>query len=339
MYASYSNSVKMIVVSAVLIFLMVSCLDSNPALDSTETDRTQHYIALLNNTAWQLVQIQSMNDEVFVPQASADYILRFRPQGQLSVSADCNQVAGHWVRSSQSQLVFDQMVSTLAQCSQSSISERFVRDLNYIRSFVLQDSHLYLATMADGSILEFSPLDSNRNQFASPAYECSDAEGTVEDLICNDPALIRLDLQLDTLYQAALVQFPESEIPELKAYQRGWISGRNDCWKAADVTACIAENYQLRITELQIQTGFYMVPSPTVFECGNSQLLTAYFYGDTALESVVINTAGEQFLAYLDSDSNEIQYTGRNIRLSLGQQDVVWEQAGVNRRCNRQIQG
>ncbi|MGB6188236.1 MAG: hypothetical protein WBF70_06640, partial [Aeromonas molluscorum] len=64
--------------------------------------------------------------------------------------------------------------------------------------------------------------------------------------------------------------------------QRGWIKGRNECWKADDLRQCVLTNYQQRITELQIKGGQMMVPSPVIYQCGTVQV-SAYFYADTEL--------------------------------------------------------
>jgi uncharacterized protein len=41
----------------------------------------------------------------------------------------------------------------------------------------------------------------------------------------------------------------------LKAHQRGWIKGRNECWKADDEKKCMADEYRLRIKELKEKYG------------------------------------------------------------------------------------
>jgi membrane-bound inhibitor of C-type lysozyme len=38
---------------------------------------------------------------------------------------------------------------------------------------------------------------------------------------------------------------------QLVAYQRGWIKGRDECWKANDQRICIRDNYAIRIFELR----------------------------------------------------------------------------------------
>jgi hypothetical protein len=47
---------------------------------------------------------------------------------------------------------------TRGTCPPGSLYDRFISDLDYVRSFVLEDGHLFLATMADGAILEFEPM-------------------------------------------------------------------------------------------------------------------------------------------------------------------------------------
>jgi len=37
----------------------------------------------------------------------------------------------------------------------------------------------------------------------------------------------------------------------LKAEQRGWVKGRDDCWKRSDVRGCVAGEYRSRIAELK----------------------------------------------------------------------------------------
>jgi len=43
-------------------------------------------------------------------------------------------------------------------CPPESLHDRFLSDLGYVRSFVMDGGHLFLATLADGAILEFEPV-------------------------------------------------------------------------------------------------------------------------------------------------------------------------------------
>lgn len=111
----------------------------------------------LEGTSWQLVRIQSMDDAVFVPADPALYTVRFRSEGRLQVQSDCNRAGATWVQEG-SQLRFEGLNSTQALCNPGSLHNRFISNLLAIASFVRRDGHLFLATWADGAILEFEPL-------------------------------------------------------------------------------------------------------------------------------------------------------------------------------------
>jgi para-nitrobenzyl esterase len=49
------------------------------------------------------------------------------------------------------------MAITRAMCPPGSLHDRIVKQLPYIRSYVIKDGHLFLSLMADGGIYEFEP--------------------------------------------------------------------------------------------------------------------------------------------------------------------------------------
>ena len=112
----------------------------------------------LTDTDWRLVEIQSMDDRVFVPTDPDVYTLGFGDGGRLMVRADCNRAQGTWTSTPPSGLMFGQLAGTMAVCPPGSLHDRFMSDLNYVRSYVFEEGHLFLATMADSAILEFEPF-------------------------------------------------------------------------------------------------------------------------------------------------------------------------------------
>lgn len=92
-----------------------------------------------------------------------------------------------------------------------------------------------------------------RTQGGAPSFDCLKASGQVEKLICSDSELAGLDVELACLYKAALTKAAGQELKTLRAYQRGWIKGRNECWKAIGVSvrACVEASYRDRIKELR----------------------------------------------------------------------------------------
>lgn len=90
-------------------------------------------------------------------------------------------------------------------------------------------------------------------QAAAPSFDCKKANGEVEQMICKDDTLSRLDRETTRLYGLALDSrsLPTSQKKTLLAEQRGWIKGRNDCWKSDDARACTSTQYLQRIYELR----------------------------------------------------------------------------------------
>ncbi len=90
----------------------------------------------------------------------------------------------------------------------------------------------------------------------APSFDCAGAETSAQEAVCSDPQLARLDLELARLYGLAVngPHMTPARLSKLKAEQRGWIKGRDDCWKAsAGLNACVAASYAMRIDE--IRTG------------------------------------------------------------------------------------
>ncbi len=113
----------------------------------------------LDDTSWQLVQIQSMDDSVYLPNDPAKYTLRLQADGTAAIQADCNRATGSWTSEAAGRLEFGQLAATSALCTPDSISEKYLAQFQWVRSYVMENGHLFLATMADGSIIEFVPLN------------------------------------------------------------------------------------------------------------------------------------------------------------------------------------
>jgi uncharacterized protein len=88
-------------------------------------------------------------------------------------------------------------------------------------------------------------------QAASPSFNCAKASSSVEKLICNDAELASLDNSLSSLYHTLMKNTSAAEQKLLKTEQRGWVKGRDDCWKSDDMRGCVASEYQYRINELK----------------------------------------------------------------------------------------
>ncbi len=55
-------------------------------------------------------------------------------------------------------LEFDVIAATQAQCAPGYLHDQYVSQFQRVRSYVMKDGQLFLATMADGSIIEYEPV-------------------------------------------------------------------------------------------------------------------------------------------------------------------------------------
>lgn len=114
-----------------------------------------------------------------------------------------------------------------------------------------------------------------------PTFNCAKAQVEVEKLLCNDASLAALDQKLDKVYKAASAKASGKLAAQLRAEQRGWVKGRNDCWKAKEKTwitanwtvdsvkGCVDAQYRLRTSELQ--SVWRLMPPKTVsYACQNN---------------------------------------------------------------------
>lgn len=77
------------------------------------------------------------------------------------------------------------------------------------------------------------------------SFDCSKAASTTEKMICNDPAISKLDEQLAAAYKTASDAATDKDA--LKTQQRDWLKqNRNLCGD----TTCLTQTYQNRIAEL-----------------------------------------------------------------------------------------
>ncbi len=131
-----------------------------------------------------------------------------------------------------------------------------------------------------------------------PAFDCAKADGEVEELICKDEGLAALDRRLDEVYRAAQAKARDDMPQYLKVEQRGWIKGRDECWKvqgdgnavfltaswqATNVRECVEGTYRLRISELQSTWQLVPAKGPMFYACeGNpaNEVVATFFETD-----------------------------------------------------------
>jgi para-nitrobenzyl esterase len=110
----------------------------------------------ITGTAWQLQQIQYMNDTVEKPADPAQYTLMLNGDGSFSAKVDCNTAQGSYTLDGSS-LKFGPIATTEAACPPGSLADKYVQGLTDATSFVLKDDDLFIAFGPDAGILHFVP--------------------------------------------------------------------------------------------------------------------------------------------------------------------------------------
>ncbi len=115
----------------------------------------------LEGTQWRLLRFEGGDGSVLTPDDPSNYTLAFQPGGRLEARIDCNRGRGTWKSSGRSHLELGGLALTRAMCPPGSLHDQVVRQLPYVRSYVLRDGHLFLSLMADGGIYELEPAGTN----------------------------------------------------------------------------------------------------------------------------------------------------------------------------------
>lgn len=171
---------------------------------------------------------------------------------------------------------------------------------------------------------------------ADPAFDCAKAEGSVEELICADDDLAALDRELAAAYAAAAQKAVDEHPPVLKAEQRGWIKGRNECWKSDDPRSCVEDAYRLHIAELQARYRLVPEAGPFWYACDGdprNEVVVTYF--ETDPPSLIAERGDTVSFMVAQPAASGAKYQGRNALFweHQGEATVVWGFEAPEMRC------
>jgi uncharacterized protein len=157
-------------------------------------------------------------------------------------------------------------------------------------------------------------------------------------MVCKDKGLAALDRKLAEVFAAASKKAVNEHPPLLKAEQRGWIKGRNDCWKSGDRRKCVEDNYRLRIAELQARYRLVPGNGSVTYACDGdpkNEVVVTYFQTDPP---TLIAERGDQVsLMYLQPSGSGAKYQGRNESLweHQGEAAITWGYGSPEMRCTK----
>lgn len=176
---------------------------------------------------------------------------------------------------------------------------------------------------------------------AAPSFDCSKVEaGSTEEAICNDEELSALDREVDRLYRKIRSQTTDEDFREIQAMQKGWLSGRNESWKAENPNQFVRDAYRQRIAVLSVQAGEQTAPEPVYYQCSGGEFdsLAASFFGTSPPVGVFTRTPGGDWPQYIATgweDSGAIHYNtgGLDFIDRNGNAELNW--AGTLMTCVR----
>ena len=168
----------------------------------------------------------------------------------------------------------------------------------------------------------------------SPSFDCAMAQGEVQQQICADPELAKLDQEMERVYRAALAVAADGA-DRLRASQRGVIKGRDECWKSDDLPACVAQVYRLRIAELQARYRLLEGDGPLFFQCGESPANELVITRYATQPATLIAERGDQVSLMYRQPGDGIRYFGRNESITFEGEVIalVWGFEASALRC------
>ncbi len=172
---------------------------------------------------------------------------------------------------------------------------------------------------------------------SGPAFDClRDGSGTVVKLVCGDEALGALDRQMASVYALALKQTRLPHLRVLKAEQRGWVKGRDDCWKATDVRTCVVDAYEFRTVELQARYRLVPANGPFTWTCDGdprNEVVVTHFATEPA--TLIAERGDQSSVMRQQPAASGTRYVGRNESFweHQGEATLVWGYQAPEMHC------
>ncbi|WP_428613257.1 MliC family protein [Shewanella sp.] len=172
-----------------------------------------------------------------------------------------------------------------------------------------------------------------------PSFRCdNDQLSSMARLVCQDRTLATLDTQLAQVFQAASAKAVNEHPPLLKAEQRGWIKGRDECWKRDDKRQCVHNSYQMRIAELQARYRLIGPSAKVYYQCDGiaaKEVVVSYFATEPG--TLIAEFGDSVSLMYHQPSGSGSRYVGRNESLweHQGEARITWGYDAKPMNCKR----
>lgn len=153
------------------------------------------------------------------------------------------------------------------------------------------------------------------------SFDCASARAPVEKLICRDPQLAQMDVELTRLYRLALTD--EHSVPppdKVIIDQQFWIDARNQCGAGAEGKACTIRSYAQRAYQLRQGSAIVrtkdpdrLTEGPQVFRCAGFNVPVAATFFNTQPGVVYLKWANISVTLIQVQSYSGTQYTGKDV--------------------------
>jgi heat shock protein HslJ len=131
--------------------VMVGCAASAPHGENTRSNDPQ----MVLGTTWQWAETVTPAERIEVPQPER-YTILLSADGKAQIRFDCNRGGGSYDISA-GRLSFGPLISTRMACPQDSLDGPFMRNLQRVVSFFVQEGLLFLELPYDSGTMRFRP--------------------------------------------------------------------------------------------------------------------------------------------------------------------------------------
>ena len=129
----------------------VSCAAGSLTGDNTRNTDPQ----MVLNKTWQWESTITPIEKITVPNPER-YTILLTPDGKAKVRLDCNRGGGDY-KISIGKLSFGPLLSTRMACPPDTLDGSFMRDLQRVTSFFIENGNLYLELPLDSGTMKFRP--------------------------------------------------------------------------------------------------------------------------------------------------------------------------------------
>jgi heat shock protein HslJ len=135
--------------TAITALLLIALGSSAPSTASQAMLRAD-----VMNVTWEWLSLKTPAEQVKID-APERYTIRFGPDGRVALRADCNRGNAVYSVGPDRRIALGTIAVTRAACPPGSLSDRFVREIGRVISYLLQDSELFLELPVDSGTLRF----------------------------------------------------------------------------------------------------------------------------------------------------------------------------------------